>query len=427
MPDTRSATAQLADHTAADSQALAEAELFQMYFARWRVAIFGAMVLSLIVGGVFLFLTRNLALWWWIALQGGAYLVQGLCCALYERRPPPAGSRQFARWLWVWTALTAATGLISGALIFWMPADQLGLVLAAIMTSGTFAIGEASASGHVKLVYAAIVSQGLMACIALVLHAHLPLGVIVCLLFSAVVLHFGRALNRAMLDTIAQRLHAQALARELELGQRQLLEAQHQQSVLRERQRVMQDMHDGLGSALSSSLILLERGALDVPQAAAVMRECVDDLRLVVDSLEPTAKDLTTLLGMLRYRLQHRIQAAGVRLRWDMADLPSLPWLEPSLALQLLRLTQEAIANALKHAAASELALSVRHSGDCIELLVEDDGCGFDPSDRASAGRGIRTMALRAQRLNAELRIDSTASAGTRISVRLPLAQTGTC
>ncbi|HSB97038.1 MAG TPA: ATP-binding protein, partial [Spongiibacteraceae bacterium] len=239
--------------------------------------------------------------------------------------------------------------------------------------------------------------------------------------FAAVVLHFGRELNRAMRGAIVERLHAQQLTAALQVEQQHLLDAQHQQSVLRERQRVMQDMHDGLGSALSSSLVLLERGELSVPQTAAVLRECIDDLRLVVDSLEPTSKDLSTLLGMLRYRLQHRIEAAGVRLHWQMADLPALDWLEPSLALDLLRLTQEAIANALKHAAASELALMVRHDPGYIELNVRDDGSGFDLAAAATAGRGLRGMHMRAQRLNAQLAIESSNGGGTTIRLRLPV------
>lgn len=407
----------------ADSwQLQAEVELFHIYFKHWRAAIFGAMTLVCMVGGILLYLTGNPTLWWWIALHCGAYLLQGLACLSYERSSPMA-DLVFARWLWVWVGLTAATGLISGALIFWMPADQLGLLLATVMISGTFAIAEVSASGHEKLVFAAVLSQASMTCIALLMHAHLPFAVIICVLFAGVVLHLGRELNRAMLGSIRQRLHAEQLAAELKLGQQQLLEAQHQQSVLRERQRVMQDMHDGLGSALSSSLVLLDRGELSVPQAAAVMRECVDDLRLVVDSLEPTSKDLSTLLGMLRYRLQHRIGAAGVRLRWQMADLPVLEWLEPSLALDLLRLMQEAIANVLKHAAASELALMVQHDDRFIELVVDDNGRGFDLDNAAAIGRGIRTMRSRAQRLAAQLSIVSEPAVGTTISVRLPIVK----
>jgi signal transduction histidine kinase len=401
-------------------QLRAEAELFHLHFSRWRVAIVGAISLIALVGGTFLYLTQNMALWWWLSLQTGAYLLQAVFCLLYERKPPQPCTSDFSRWMWIWTLLTAMTGLISGALIFWIPADQLGLMLAAVMVSGTFAIGEAAASGHERLVFAAVISQTLMASIALVLHAKLPLAVIICVLFAVVVAHFGLELNKAMLCTIVQRLHAQQLVAQLEQGQQRLLEAQHQQSVLLERQRVMQDMHDGLGSALSSSLVLLERGEVTVAQAAVVMRECVDDLRLIVDSLEPTSKDISTLLGMLRYRLQHRLDAAGLRLHWQMADLPALNWLEPSLALDLLRLAQEAIVNVLKHSAATELTLKVQHKDNTIELVVHDNGCGFD-LNTVSLGRGLRNQSRRAERLGGKLIVGSTPGSGTFLCLRLPV------
>lgn len=401
-------------------QLRAEAELFHLHFSHWRVAIVGAIALIAVIGGTFLYLTQNVALWWWLALQTGAYLLQAAFCLFYERKPPQPCSSEFSRWMWIWTILTAMTGLISGALIFWIPADQLGLLLAAIMVSGTFAIGEVSASGHERLVFATVISQTLMACIALVLHVKLPLAVIIYVLFAVVVVHFGLELNRAMRGTIVQRLHAQQLVAQLEQGQQRLLEAQHQQSVLLERQRVMQDMHDGLGSALSSSLVLLERGEVTVAQAAVVMRECVDDLRLVVDSLEPTSKDISTLLGMLRYHLQHRLDAAGLHLHWQMADLPALNWLEPSLALDLLRLTQEAIVNVLKHSAATELTLMVQHKDNTIELLVHDNGYGFD-LNTVKLGRGLRSQNRRAERLGGKLIVDSTLGSGTFLCLRLPV------
>lgn len=407
-----------------DWQLRAEAELFNVHFTRWRVAIAGAMALIAVVGGIFLYLTHNSMLWWWITLQTGAYLIEAAICRHYECQSSQPDSPEFSRWIWIWTFLTTVTGLLSGALVFWVPADQLGLLLAAIMVSGMFAIGEACASGHEKLVFAAVISQATMASIALMFHAHLPQAVIICVLFAVVVLHFGCELNRAMLGAIAQRQHAQQLLTQLKQSQQHLLEVQHQKSVLCERQRVMHDMHDGLGSTLTSSLVLLERGELTVPQAAVLMRECVDDLRLVIDSLEPTSKDIATLLGMLRYRLQHRFESADVRVLWQMGDLPSLPWLEPSLALDLLRLTQEAIANALKHADATELTLTARHDDNNIELVLQDDGCGFDPVEMKLAGRGIRTMQTRAQRLHAPLSIESTPNVGTKISVRLPIERT---
>jgi signal transduction histidine kinase len=318
----------------------------------------------------------------------------------------------------MWVGLTAIAGLISGSLVWYLPPGNHYLLLAAGVLSSIFTIGEVMAGGHRSLVYAAVISQTTMVGLAAAFHAHQPVAVLVCLLIAAPVLYFGLQMNQAMVREIEQRLLSAELAAELASRQQTLLRAQHQQSVLQERERVMQDMHDGLGASLSSSLLLLERGELTVEGAAVVMRECVDDLRLVVDSLEPASQDMATLLGMLRYRLQRRIGAAGVALRWDMDDLPTLEWLDPSLALDLLRLVQEAIANALNHARATELQLAARPAGEEVELLIRDNGRGFAGMPRA--GRGLRTMEARAQRLGGRLTIQSTLDAGTTITLHLP-------
>lgn len=400
-------------------KAQAEIELFQLHFSRWRVANAAAVVLTIVAGIAFHYLTDSKALWWWTAIVVGAYVHKAIWNLYYEY-----ARLSFRRWLQLSTWLKGICGLASGSLVFFIPADQKGLIIAAVMISGAFSLGEASACGNLRLIYTTVLPQALMTCIALIIYAPAPFGILLCALYTGMVLHYGRTLLASMEGALAQRLYAEDLANQLKLGQQQLLQAQHQQSVLHERQRVMQDMHDGLGSALSSSLVLLERGELTVPQAALVMRECIDDLRLVVDSLEPTSKDLPTLLGMLRYRLQHKIEAAGVKLRWQMVDLPTLPWMEPSLALDLLRLMQEAINNVLKHSHATELAIGAVDTGNTIELLVHDNGRGFDLHGSSHSGRGIRTMRMRAQRLGAELEISSNekddSAAGTTILLRLP-------
>jgi signal transduction histidine kinase len=403
----------------------AEAELFAIHFANWRSAIGSATALGALAGWMFYYLTGDQRLWLWIALHVLAYVTQAICCWRYEKQTPQQLADNASRWLQIWTALTLVTGLISGALIWFLPANSLATQLSAMVLAATIAIGEVSASGHRRLIFAAVTSQALMVSTALIFHASLPLGVLPCLLFSGVVLHFGLQLNRSMVETIEQRLIARQLAHEIETGQQRLLAVQHEQSVLHERQRVMQDMHDGLGSMLTSSLVLLEQGKLSVDGAAAVMRECVDDLRLVVDSLEPTSKDLATLLGMLRYRLQRRIETAGVTLRWHMVDMPALNWLEPSLALDLLRLVQEAISNALSHSGATILELTAKQIDQDIELQIRDNGKGFDAQQLAAVGRGMRIMQSRSSRLGAQLLIHSVVGVGTMISLRLPVERNG--
>jgi len=100
--------------------------------------------------------------------------------------------------------------------------------------------------------------------------------------------------------------------------------------------------------------------------------------------------------------------------------LPALNWLEPSLALDLLRLTQEAIVNVLKHSAATELTLMVQHKDNTIELLIHDNGCGFD-LNTVNFGRGLRSQNRRAERLGSKLIVGSTPGSGTFLCLRLPV------
>lgn len=197
-------------------------------------------------------------------------------------------------------------------------------------------------------------------------------------------------------------------------------EVERQQYLLVERQRLMQDMHDGLGSSLLSAMVAVEQGSMEQNQVVEVLRECVDDLRLVIDSLEPVGHDLVSLLATMRYRLGKRLQVGGLTLEWDVQDLPPLTWLEPPDALHVLRLMQEALTNVLKHARANRVRMVTRHHGSYVEIRVEDDGDGFDV-DNAQRGRGLKSQLRRAQRLGGSLSIESSPGNGTRLSLRLPV------
>jgi signal transduction histidine kinase len=210
---------------------------------------------------------------------------------------------------------------------------------------------------------------------------------------------------------------------ELEANHARLRDVEREQALLLERERLMADMHDGIGSTLMSSLIMLEQGQMDQDGVASVVRECVDDLRLVIDSLEPIENDLSTLLATLRYRLGRRLEAAGVHLEWTMDDLPRLPWLAPPDALQLLRLLQEVLTNVLKHAGAQRVHMSARVTeAAAVEVRIQDDGCGFDTKSPVhSGGRGLSNLRLRARQLRAVLEMDSAVGRGTIVRLTLPL------
>jgi signal transduction histidine kinase len=224
----------------------------------------------------------------------------------------------------------------------------------------------------------------------------------------------AEAANRQLGERLAEQ------GAQLQVKHEQLSEAERQQALLLERQRLMQDMHDGLGSSLLSAMVAVEQGRMSQEQVVEVLRECVDDLRLVIDSLEPVGHDLVSLLATMRYRLGKRLQSGGLMLEWDVQDLPPLPWLEPPDALHVLRLLQEALSNALKHAQASRVRIVTRDLGHKVEIRVEDDGRGFDPAT-VQQGRGLRSQVKRARRLGGTLQLDTRPGQGTRLSLMLPV------
>ena len=121
-------------------------------------------------------------------------------------------------------------------------------------------------------------------------------------------------------------------------------------AVDQERERLMRDMHDGVGSQLMTTLAAVERDELDSPAVAALLRDCIADLRLVIDSLEPEQRSLQLALANLRYRLEPQLQAAGIRLQWVVpADAGTASAWPPGTVLQVLRIVQEGLVNAIRH------------------------------------------------------------------------------
>lgn len=187
----------------------------------------------------------------------------------------------------------------------------------------------------------------------------------------------------------------------------------------------MQDMHDGMGSSLNSALRVVEHGHLDEAGVAQVLKGCIDDLKLAIDSMEPVEADLLLLLATLRFRLEPRLEGSGIALRWEVRDIPRLDWLDPRNSLHILRILQEAFTNIIKYANATEVrvATAVEADAEAVTVTIADNGSGFDlASALRSGGKGLFNQRRRAQAIGAEVSWDSNDS-GTRLTLRLPLVR----
>ena len=193
-------------------------------------------------------------------------------------------------------------------------------------------------------------------------------------------------------------------------------------AVAEERQRIMTDMHDGIGAQLISALSLAESEDASPPEIAALLRECIDDLRLTIDSLDCTDNELLPALGNFRYRIERRLRPLGTELEWHVSELPALSYLSPRNLVHVLRILQEAFANVIKHAQASRVRLEVVHISDArrVCIRVSDNGRGL--ASHAPLGRGLGNMARRAASVGGELSVSSTGGGGTTVELRLPVA-----
>jgi signal transduction histidine kinase len=203
-----------------------------------------------------------------------------------------------------------------------------------------------------------------------------------------------------------------------------LRESERVKASAHERQRIMQDMHDGLGSQLLSSLMLVERGAMTNEQVAQILRESIDDMRLAIDALAADDAALLSALGNMRFRMEPRLKAVGMELQWDARNLPEEVDIDSNAVLPVLRIVQEALTNAIKHSRARvvRVSLGVDHDGDSqwLSIRITDNGRGLAATGNVT-GRGMLNMKSRAGRIGAFLKVESVPGAGTMILLRLPL------
>jgi len=228
-----------------------------------------------------------------------------------------------------------------------------------------------------------------------------------------------RALNHTLEQRIAER--------ERQLGEAfEALRAQReQQAVSNERQRIMREIHDGIGSQLVGLLGMVGRHDAAPAALEEQVRGALDEMRMAVDSLQPVHGDLTTVLATLRYRLQPRLQAAGIEVVWDVDALPALPALAPQSVLHLQRILLEAITNVLKHAQATRVTVQARwRDGDppAVLLRLLDDGVGLADAAAPARGHGLGNMAARAQAIGAALRFEPAPGGGTAVAIDWPMA-----
>jgi signal transduction histidine kinase len=254
------------------------------------------------------------------------------------------------------------------------------------------------------------------------LEGAVPLAPYVRALFLAAttaVLMRRLAVSLHELDHVNENLNLRLAEREEQLAILHHKERMEATRLVREheRQRLTHDLHDGISGHLISIIALSERveGSKSIEQAA---RNALDDLRLVIYSLDIGDRDLPLALANFRERLIPQLQRIGVELDWSTAHMPEVSGVTPGNALTVLRILQEAITNALKHGPAHRITIRGAAAGERVAITVENDGQCFVAE---KSGFGLQNMRRRANQLCADIRIEPV-ERGTRLTLLLPYA-----
>ncbi|WP_051237360.1 sensor histidine kinase [Ottowia thiooxydans] len=259
------------------------------------------------------------------------------------------------------------------------------------------------------------------------LSSYIYLGIITLFLVIALnrytsALHVAARASATLTEQLAEQERILASTYE------KLREAERSRTLLDERQRVMRDMHDGVGSSLMSALRMVENPSTVQVDVAQVLRECIDDLKISIDSLEPVDADLLALLANLRFRLGQRLESAGLKLHWAVQDLPPLPWLDAQNALHVLRILQEVLTNIVKHSGAREITVRTGQADwqgvPGAQVCIEDDGTPFTPpppGERQPGRKGIGNIQARVEALGAQVQWHAKPGKGTEFVLWLPL------
>jgi signal transduction histidine kinase len=202
-------------------------------------------------------------------------------------------------------------------------------------------------------------------------------------------------------------------------------------SIVEERNRLARELHDsvtqrlfGVKLAAESAATLLERdpskAAVEIARVGELARGAMEELRAVVFELRPGSLEAEGLATVLRKHVDVLRRVSGVAIELKACDVPRLA---PGVAAQVLRIAQEALGNALRHAAAKRITVKLGGDGARLFLKVIDDGCGFDPSGPEVRGQrlGLTSMEERATELGGSLTVTSVLGEGTTVALELSL------
>jgi signal transduction histidine kinase/ligand-binding sensor domain-containing protein len=215
----------------------------------------------------------------------------------------------------------------------------------------------------------------------------------------------------------------------------QLHSLEQQASVDRERARIARDLHDDLGSRLTRIVLLgdlmqdgcggpgsREDGAVQIATAARQVIKSLDETVWAINPRNDTLPNLIDYLGQFAVEF---LRTARIRCRVDLPAHPDDHAVSTEMRHNLFLVVKEALNNVVRHANASEVQLRMDVTESSIELVVQDDGCGFAYGPDRAGADGLRNMRQRVEDLGGRFEVNSEPGSGTRISAVVPWNRAG--
>jgi two-component system, NarL family, sensor histidine kinase UhpB len=228
-----------------------------------------------------------------------------------------------------------------------------------------------------------------------------------------------------------------SIVNQLEERNRQLraLSERAIQAQEKERIRIARCLHDDTGQSLSTLIIALERLENRIPESTAELEQrlvaarrlaagSLEELRRIIYDLRPSILDDLGLVSAIRWYARTYLEPQAIQVRLFMPEEDfKLP---EELATALFRITQEAISNIVRHAAAKTVMITLCLSEQDVSLQIKDDGLGFDVESLASQAPPPQRLGLlgiqeRVDLLGGVLSVESNPGQGSRLQICLPL------
>jgi signal transduction histidine kinase len=234
----------------------------------------------------------------------------------------------------------------------------------------------------------------------------------------------GHAVVMAIITDLTDRKRAETTR----LGLlKRLLSAEDQ-----ERRRIARELHDETGQSLTTLLVGLRAigditGLAEVRSVAKRLREVaahtVDEVGRLARGLHPAVLDDKGLVAAMRRHVSDFAKAFGVVI--DLRVVGNVPRrMAPLAQSTMYRILQEALTNVARHAQARRVGIMLKHKNAILEIVIRDDGVGFDPAAALSeaSGLGLHGMQERVALLGGSVAIESRRGHGTSIRARIPAA-----